>query len=137
MFAGGLAIMSAIFSELGIERMTYSEGALRLGILYDLLGRFHRQDMRDATVKQFMQRYQVDMRQAARVECTALQLLGQLIDVDLPENESEVRFLRWAVALHEIGISVAHGGYHKHGSYIVSFADMPGFSKRIRNAWRY
>ena len=129
-FAGGLAIMSAIFSELGIERMTYSEGALRLGVLYDLLGRFHRQDMRDATVKQFMQRYQVDMRQAARVECTALQLLGQLIDVDLPENESEVRFLRWAVALHEIGISVAHGGYHKHGSYIVSFADMPGFSKK-------
>ncbi|MBK7565018.1 MAG: exopolyphosphatase, partial [Propionivibrio sp.] len=73
-----------------------------------------------------MQRYQVDKRQAARVEHTALELLAQLIEVDLPENESEVRFLRWAVALHEIGISVAHGGYHKHGSYIVSFADMPG-----------
>lgn len=129
-FAGGLAIMSAIFSELGIEHMTYSEGALRLGVLYDLLGRFHRQDMRDATVQQFMQRYQVDVRQAGRVERTALKLLGQLIEVDLPENESEVRFLRWAVALHEIGISVAHGGYHKHGSYIVSFADMPGFSKK-------
>ncbi len=129
-FAGGIAIMSAIFSELGIEHMTYSEGALRLGVLYDLLGRFHHHDMRDATVQQFMRRYQVDVRQSARVERTALELLGQLIRVDLPEHESDVRFLRWAVALHEIGISIAHGGFHKHGAYIVSFADMPGFSKK-------
>jgi exopolyphosphatase/guanosine-5'-triphosphate,3'-diphosphate pyrophosphatase len=56
---GGIAIMSAIFEELGIERMTYSEGALRLGVLYDLLGRFHHLDMRDSTVAQFRRRYQV------------------------------------------------------------------------------
>lgn len=129
-FPGGIAIMSAIFSELGIERMTYSTGALRLGVLYDLLGRFHHHDMRDATVKQFMRRYQVDTRQAERVERTALEFLGQLIGIDLPEYESDVRFLRWAAALHEIGISIAHGGFHKHGAYIVSYADMPGFSKK-------
>ena len=38
---GGIAIMTAIFEELGIEHMTYADGALRLGVLYDLLGRFH------------------------------------------------------------------------------------------------
>ena len=129
-FAGGIAIMSAVFDELGIERMTYSEGALRLGVLYDLLGRFHHQDMRDATVAQFRRRYQVDRRQAERVEQTALALLGQLIRIDSPEHESEVNYLRWAAALHEIGISIAHGGFHKHGAYIVSYADMPGFSKQ-------
>ena len=129
-FAGGVAIMSAIFSELGIERMTYSEGALRLGVLYDLLGRYQHQDMRDATVRQFMRRYQVDVKQVARVERTAMQLLGQLIPVEQPEHENDVRFLRWAVSLHEIGISIAHGGFHKHGAYILSNADMPGFSKK-------
>jgi len=129
-FAGGIAIMSAIFAELGIEYVTYSEGALRLGVLYDLLGRFHHHDMRDATVQQFKQRYQVDVRQAERVERTALELLGQLIRADLPEHESDVRFLGWAAALHEIGISIAHVGFHRHGAYIVSFADMPGFSKK-------
>jgi exopolyphosphatase/guanosine-5'-triphosphate,3'-diphosphate pyrophosphatase len=129
-FAGGVAIMSAVFSELGLERMTYSDGALRLGVLYDLLGRFHHHDMRDATVKQFMRRYQVDNPQAARVERTALELLGQLISVELPEHENDVRFLRWAAALHEIGISIAHGSFHKHGAYILTFADMPGFSKK-------
>ncbi len=129
-FAGGIAIMSAIFTELGIEYITYSEGALRLGVLYDLLGRFHHHDMRDATVKQFMRRYQVDVRQAERVERTALELLGQMVRADLPEHEADIRFLRWAVALHEIGISIAHVGFHRHGAYIVSFADMPGFSKK-------
>ena len=129
-FAGGIAIMSAVFSELGIEYVTYSQGALRLGVLYDLLGRFHHHDMRDATVQQFMRRYQVDVRQAERVERTALELFGQLVRADLPEHESDTRFLGWAVALHEIGISIAHVGFHKHGAYIVSFADMPGFSKK-------
>ncbi len=127
---GGIAIMSAIVSELAIDEINYSRGALRLGVLYDLLGRFHHHDMRDATVRQFMRRYQVDARQAVRVERTALAVLGQLIDVHAPEHENDVRFLRWAAALHEIGISIAHGGFHKHGAYILSCADMPGFSDK-------
>ena len=129
-FAGGIAIMSAIFSTLSIEKITYGEGALRLGVLYDLLGRFHRRDMRDVTVKQFVERYHVDQEQAARVEKTALEILGQLIPVQEPQYESEQQFLRWACALHEIGISVSRNGFNKHGAYIVSFADMPGFSKK-------
>ncbi len=126
---GGIAIMSAVFDELGVDHLTYSEGALRLGVLYDLLGRFHHHDMRDTTVKQFMHRYQVDAKQAERVERTAFELLGQLIRIDWPENERDVNFLRWAALLHEIGISIAHSGFHRHGAYIVRYADMPGFSK--------
>lgn len=128
-FAGGVAIMSAVFSVLGLERMIYSEGALRLGVLYDLLGRFHDRDMRDSTVRQFMLRYQVDTRQAERVAETALGFLGQIVPTEQPEYETEVHFLRWAAALHEIGISISHSGYHKHGAYIVTYADMPGFSR--------
>ena len=65
---GGFAIMSAAFSELGIHRMSQAMGALRQGVLYDLLGRFHNQDMREVTVRQFMQRNRVDSAQARRVE---------------------------------------------------------------------
>jgi exopolyphosphatase/guanosine-5'-triphosphate,3'-diphosphate pyrophosphatase len=127
---GGLAIMIAVFAELGIEHMIYADGALRLGVLYDLLGRFHRHDMRDATVLQFMRRYQVDSLQAQRVERTAVGLLAQLDGGETPENDSGLEVLRWAAHLHEIGISISHTGYHKHGAYIVSYADMPGFSKK-------
>ena len=56
-------------------------------------------------------------------------MLGQLIRIDWPENERDVNFLRWAALLHEIGISIAHSGFHRHGAYIVRYADMPGFSK--------
>ena len=128
--AGGVAIMSAIFSTLGVDRMVYSEGALRLGVLYDLVGRFHHHDMRDTTVKQFMRRYQVDSLQAERVGKTAMSLLSQLIDVGQAENERDVSFLKWAGLLHEIGISISHSGFHKHGAYVVTYADMPGFSKK-------
>lgn len=125
---GGIAIMSAIFEELDLERMTYADGALRLGVLYDLLGRFHHHDMRDSTVSQFMRRYQVEADQTERVQATALAALAQLRETG-PE-ESEVQFLSWATRLHEIGISVAHNAYHKHGAYILTYADMPGFSKK-------
>lgn len=128
---GGIAIMSAVFDELGLEHMTYADGALRLGVLYDLLGRFHHHDMRDATVVHFMRRYQVDKRQAERVAGTASSLLEQLRGKPAtPEQEHDAHFLAWAARLHEIGISVAHNGYHKHGAYILTFADMPGFSKK-------
>lgn len=125
---GGIAIMSAVFEELAIERMTYADGALRLGVLYDLLGRFHHHDMRDATVAHFRRRYQVERDQVERVETAALSALTQLSGGT--PDESDLQFLSWACRLHEIGISVAHNAYHKHGAYILTYADMPGFSKK-------
>lgn len=127
---GGLAIMSAVFKEFELERMEFSEGALRLGVLYDLLGRYHHDDLREATVGQFLQRYEADRRQVARVTLTALGLLHQILpESRVPEN-IDAQFLVWSARLHEIGISVAHSSYHKHSAYILANADMPGFSRR-------
>lgn len=123
---GGTAIMMAVFERLGIERMIYSDGALRQGVMYDLIGRFQHHDMREATVTQFMGRYEVDRTQALRVEARAAGFLAQLGEPD----DDELQFLGWAARLHEIGISIAHTAYHKHGAYILTYADMPGFSKK-------
>ena len=126
--AGGFAIMYAAFCELAVEQMQPALGALREGVLYDLLGRFHDNDMRDVTVRQFMQRYRVDAKQAGRVaglaQVFAQQFLGDEID------EAALHMLNRAANLHEIGISVAHSGFHKHTAYILANADMPGFSKK-------
>jgi len=127
---GGVAIMSAVFRELGLARMEFSEGALRLGVLYDLLGRYHHEDLREATVTRFMHRYEVDRFQAGRVHDTALRLLRQLRPELTDDEHPDVLFLSWAARLHEIGISVAHSSYHKHSAYILANADMPGFSNR-------
>ncbi len=122
---GGLAIMLSLFEELGIERMTVAQGAMREGILWDLLGRVHDRDMREVTVSQFQRRYQMDMAQARRVESLAAALFAMLT-----QDEDAARRLAWAARLHEIGISIAHSGFHKHGAYILENADMPGFSRR-------
>ena len=126
--AGGLAIMLAAFSELGIERMAVSDGALRHGVLYDLLGRVQHRDMREATVAQFMRRYHVDTAQAERVRLLALRIFDS-INTEKEDREPDRLLLDWAARLAEIGLSVAHAQYHKHSAYILSNADMPGFSR--------
>ncbi|MBS3936471.1 MAG: exopolyphosphatase, partial [Sulfuritalea sp.] len=128
--AGGVAIMGAVFSEFGLDDMAFSEGALRLGVLYDLLGRYHHEDLREATVGRFMQRYEVDRRHAERVAAAALALYRQLRPNDAIEESPAAHFLAWAARLHEIGVSIAHSGYHKHSAYMLANADMPGFSRR-------
>ena len=123
--AGGFAIMAGVFAELNIEQMQVAETAMREGILYDLLGRFHKQDMREVTVDEFTRRYHVDAQQAMRVSRVAQKLLQACGEHD----EMASLFLNWAARLHEIGLSVSHSGYHRHSGYILENADMPGFSR--------
>jgi exopolyphosphatase/guanosine-5'-triphosphate,3'-diphosphate pyrophosphatase len=127
--AGGVAIMSAVFDELGLHGMTVAEGALRDGVLWDLLGRVHHRDIRDVTVDQFARRYHVDAAQAHRVGVLAQLLRGQLV-ASGDDLDNLVEFLDWGAKLHEIGITIAQGAYHKHSAYILANADMPGFSRQ-------
>lgn len=126
---GGLAIMMAVFQELKIKLMQPGEGALRVGVLYDLLGRDSHHDKRDETVRQFVKRYGADLRQGARVKQTALDFFAQLQLEDSTEIQELQRTLGWVADLHEIGISIAHDDYHRHTAYMLEHADMPGFSR--------
>jgi exopolyphosphatase/guanosine-5'-triphosphate,3'-diphosphate pyrophosphatase len=125
--AAGLAIMAAAVGELGIERINPVGGALRLGVLYDLLGRTVQRDVRAATVEQFLVRYRIDREHAERVAKMATTLYRNAVRA--PDAASLQR-LAWAAMLHETGFSVSHTGFHKHGAYILQNADMPGFSSR-------
>ena len=130
---GGLAIMCAVFDALGLESMRVSDGALRHGVLYDLLGRVEHRDMREATVAQFVRRYHVDTAQAARVASLALGIYDALTvsrREDVPRDDDPDRILLgWAARVAEIGLTIAHAEYHKHSAYILQNADMPGFSR--------
>ena len=126
---GGLAIMAAALEELGIDTMKVSEGALRHGVLYDLLGRVEHRDMREATVAQFMRRYHIDTAQAERVKNLSLSIYDALSPGSDREDDAERVMLEWAARLAEIGLSIAHAQYHKHSAYVLSNADMPGFSR--------
>ena len=127
-FPGGVVILAEIFAALGIDQMRMAEGALRDGLLHDMVGRLTDEDPRERTVGSMMRRYHVDAAQAARVEASALSFLAQVAaDWGLSDPQAELS-LKWAARLHEIGLDVAHSGYHRHGAYLLENADMPGFA---------
>lgn len=128
-FVGGVAVLHAIFAELGITEMHVARYALREGIVHDLAGRARHADTRLATIERMMAQYRVDRAQVRRVRRLALRFLAQS-GVQPDEGEQARRLLEWAVALHEIGLSVAHNGYQRHSAYLVGNSDMPGFSRQ-------
>ena len=131
---GGLAILRAVIHTLQVEQMTASTTALREGLLVDMVGRQRTGDVRNRTVHQLINRFQVDMGHAARVRDTALYLYEQ-VAADWELADSELRqILEWAAELHEIGLFMGYSGHHKHGSYVLAHADLAGFSRQEQRA---
>ncbi|UOA08842.1 exopolyphosphatase [Methylobacter sp. S3L5C] len=130
-FPGGVAIIYATFKSLGIEQMTVSDGALREGLIQDLVGRIYNEDMRSVTAQSVADRYHTDKKHAAQINKTINIILNQLSDHhDWATDEDCVQFLDWAADLHEIGIDIAHSQYHKHSAYIIENGDLAGFSNQ-------
>ncbi|MBP8925008.1 MAG: Ppx/GppA family phosphatase [Pseudomonadales bacterium] len=129
-FPGGLAILHAAFLDLGIERMHVSDYALKEGVLYELADQGEHEDTRRRTIDYLSKQFDIDRRQAARVERLVKSLLPQ-VSVQLGvEPEFARQVLGAAAKLHELGLTISHSGYHKHGAYLLENADMPGFSRR-------
>jgi exopolyphosphatase/guanosine-5'-triphosphate,3'-diphosphate pyrophosphatase len=131
-FPGGVAILLAAFEQLEIEALEPSNGALREGIVYELLDRPTHEDPRDRSIATIAARYKVDAAQARRVETTALALFegtrsAWKLDVELGRP-----VLAWAARVHEIGLSIAYSGYQRHSAYILEHGDMPGFSREVQ-----
>lgn len=130
-FVGGVAIVHATFKSLGITQMTVADGALREGLIQDLLGRIYDHDMRASTVQSAAQRFRTDQTHAARIKQTLLAMLQQLEGhCSWASDENSRQFLAWAADLHEIGIDIAHSQYHKHSAYIIENGDLAGFSNQ-------
>jgi len=126
---GGLSILAELINVLKIENLKISDGALREGLLYDLLGRLQHEDARERTVRAMASRYQVDEKQAERVANTAAELYSQCKSEWGFSKKIAGRVLDWAARLHEIGLDISHDGYQRHGAYIAEYADMPGFPR--------
>jgi len=129
-FAGGLAVLCGIFEAFDIEQLDVSDGALREGLLHDLIGRRHDVDIRDDTIVEMSRRYNVDLEQAERVKNTAINLFNQVSASWRLSPETDLNFLEWGGQIHEIGLAIAHAQYHRHGAYLIANSDMAGFSRQ-------
>lgn len=128
-FPGGIAILVEVMSGLDIGQLAVADGALREGLLYDMVGRLRDEDARARTVRAMASRYHVDAGQAARVAATAGMLFDQVAQDWGLGDDPHRDILTWAAELHELGLDIAHAHYHRHGAYVLGNADMPGFPR--------
>jgi exopolyphosphatase/guanosine-5'-triphosphate,3'-diphosphate pyrophosphatase len=148
---GGLAIMISAFEELNIEHMEITEAALLFGSLHHLydqskngahtkkksilktlfnsIGKLENPDTRHGLIEQLGKRFNIDEAQFRRVSETADFFLDQLTSFKKEDRKNNRKLLTWASFLHEVGLSVSRTDYQKHSAYIISNADLPGFSR--------
>ena len=127
---GGVSVLRAVFDLLNIEQMQTAQGALRHGVLYDLLDREQDlTDLRSTSVQRLASKFDTDTLQSQRVSKVS-KTLFLMVGAGLPSADSDrlQRKLQWAAQLHEIGSQISHSDYHKHGAYILDNADAPGFA---------
>jgi exopolyphosphatase/guanosine-5'-triphosphate,3'-diphosphate pyrophosphatase len=132
--AGGLSILYTLAANFGIEELRPARGALRQGVIFDLAARdaaerraaASGEDIREASVRELQRRFMVDVAQASRVARVALALVASV----QPRPGAEARReLRWAAALHEIGMMISHHDHHRHSAYVLAHVDAAGFSQ--------
>ena len=131
-FPAGFAILMGAFNSLRISDMSFADGALREGLLYDIAGRIQHEDVRERTIQALQERYHVDQRHGGAVEETAIAAWKQVADTWNINTPGDEEVLRWGCRLHEIGMTISHSQYHKHGAYLLRYSDIPGFSQQFQ-----
>ena len=127
---GGVSVLRAVFDLLDIQQMQAAVGALRHGVLYDLLDREQSAtDLRSTSVDRLAAKSGADTVQSQRVSKVAQQLFLMLTAHQASAEPGRyLRKLKWAAQLHEIGSHISHSDYHKHGAYVLDHTDAPGFA---------
>ena len=152
-FPAGVAILAACFDVLGIDRIRFADVSLLHGMVFKALDerdRLHESTPSqqtaveqqaeasydwiehmsvEADVRALARRFSVDAAQADRVWRTARALFDQSDSAWWDEDTDCLTLLRWACQLHEIGMRVNARHYHRHGSYIIKHADLPGMDQ--------
>ena len=128
---GGVAIVQALIDLLQLERIEAARGALRHGVMIELLSQQDtmQPDVRQATVQRLQRRFGVDTVHAQRVERMAMWLFDALHPAADGSAQRASQKLGFAALLHEVGMAVSHEDYHKHGEYILRNADAAGFAE--------
>ncbi len=155
---GGLSVLLAVFDTLNIDSMRVANGALRHGVLYDMMSDNHAvEDLRSASIQRLCARFGVDMAHAQQVSKTALYFYDAMFkssgfksnglesdgfasDVLVSNrnhalsrpsdfSEKQRQILHWSALCHEIGNAISHNEAHKHGAYILDNTELMGFAQ--------
>ncbi len=144
----GVLVLRLLMERIGVKQVRISEKAIREGVIYDFIqqhqdGLRAEQEIPHIRRRQVLllaRRYQYPKVHAHHVAKLALSLFDQTVSLHkLGDKERE--WLEYAAFLHDIGHHIRENKHHKHTYYLITHADLPGFSSEevgiIANVARY
>ena len=126
-FASGLAILIAIFESFSLSELQLSSGALREGLLYEMLPNMRQMTIRQRTVNSIAERFYVDKSHASRVSNQAQVIFDSFSQHWPLDKNNTFKLLLTSCALHEVGLLLEFKHHQEHGAYIIKNADLAGF----------
>ncbi len=146
---GGALVLQESMRLLGMAEITTSSYALREGVVFDQIQTHLRKgssdvtelhDIRERSVRQLGDRTNYERPHADQVAKLAIEIFDKTRR--LHKLPSDARgYLYYASLLHDIGYYISHSEHHKHSYYIVSNAELLGFTNEeieiIANVSRY
>jgi exopolyphosphatase/guanosine-5'-triphosphate,3'-diphosphate pyrophosphatase len=146
---GGALILQESMRLVGAKEMVVSSYALREGIIYDFihsrrahLDRRHDKlrDVRITSVRHLAEHCGYDEKHADHIATLCDSMFVQLKSLHGLDDQAR-EYLRYAAILHDVGYHISHAEHHKHSYYIISNADLLGFTHEeievIANIARY
>lgn len=131
----GTVILETAAEMFGIKELTFSEGALRDGVLIDTMaradgdtaGRHHLRDVSRRSIQQLAERCDDDPAHSAHVARLALQLFDALAPIH-GLGPTARDYLEAGARLANVGLVVAHSKHHLHAYYVIRHSELAGLT---------
>ncbi len=135
LIAVGSVVLDVAFDILGFESLTFSDWALREGILLQAVARSDPSQfaddvttIREASVSALARKCNSRKSHCEHVRDLSLQLFDGLKELH-GLGDADRAMLAYAVLLHDIGHHVSHYRHHEHAAYLVANSAMRGFDQ--------
>lgn len=144
----GVMVLRVLMECLGMKQVRISDKAIREGVIYDFIQQHHEglkaeqeiPNVRRRQVLLLTRRYQYPKVHSHHTAKLALSLFDQTQSIH-GMGEAEREWLDYASLLHDIGHHIQESQHHKHTYYLITHADLPGFSSEeiaiVANVARY
>src|SRR5918995_1650221 len=125
----GALILEQVMDECGADELTFSDYALREGVLLDTWRRVHGgslhhlSDLRRRSVLRLAEQMDEDPKHSAHVARLALDLFDATVSIHGLGDDSR-ELLEAAGLLANVGLFLSHAGHHKHTYYVIRNSEL-------------
>lgn len=140
----GALILATTAHAFGIETITYSEAALREGVLLDTMSRLrgttgpagrsihHLRDVSRRSIRQLIERCDDDPAHSMHVASLAVALFDAIPElhehIGSARIQSAREYLEAGALLANVGLVVAHSKHHLHAYYVIRNSELAGLT---------